>query len=304
MSEYWKSTPKYWCKHCKTFVRDKKLEKTNHEATAKHQGNIKRFLRDLHRGHEREERDKDRAKNEVERLNGVVSGASPSTRVTSQHDRPQAALLNSSMKEATPAERKAQLARLAEMGVAVPEDYRREVAMAGDWQTIAERPVFDNVKKTEDLDDFKDFKPDPTLNVGVRKRRLEGQEDEEDAGTPAIRKGWGSTIRRYPVSADDGNDDLDALLNRKSSPDQRKRHETEPSSLPLDLKSQPDLHNRSLIENESKPLSIKREESEHLDFGSALQQDDSSINAVKQEGEDPESTVIFKKRRTKSSKTS
>ena len=27
--------PKYWCKHCKTYVRDTKLEKANHEATPK-----------------------------------------------------------------------------------------------------------------------------------------------------------------------------------------------------------------------------------------------------------------------------
>ena len=51
MSEYWKSTPKYWCKHCGIYVRDTKLERTNHEATGKHQGALKRFLRDLHRGH-------------------------------------------------------------------------------------------------------------------------------------------------------------------------------------------------------------------------------------------------------------
>lgn len=35
-------------------------------------------------------------------------------------------------RRATPAERKAQLAKLAELGVAVPEDYRREVAIARD----------------------------------------------------------------------------------------------------------------------------------------------------------------------------
>ena len=75
MSEYWKSTPKYWCKHCSTFVRDTKLERANHDATAKHQNAVNRALRDLHRNHEREERDKERAKREVDRLNGVVSGA-------------------------------------------------------------------------------------------------------------------------------------------------------------------------------------------------------------------------------------
>ncbi len=91
MSEYWKSTvstslfhvkfvlilrqPKYWCKHCKTYVRDTKLERTNHDATPKHQGNLKRFLKDLHRGHEKDEKDKERAKAEVARLNGLPVGS-------------------------------------------------------------------------------------------------------------------------------------------------------------------------------------------------------------------------------------
>ena len=57
MSEYWKSTPKYWCKHCSVYVRDTKLERTNHEATGRHQGAIKRSLRDLHRNAEQQERE-------------------------------------------------------------------------------------------------------------------------------------------------------------------------------------------------------------------------------------------------------
>ncbi|PHH60763.1 hypothetical protein CDD82_2238 [Ophiocordyceps australis] len=77
MSEYWKSTPKYWCKHCSCYVRDTKLERQNHEATARHQGAIKRSLRELHRTHEREERDKERARREIARLNGVVSKDGP-----------------------------------------------------------------------------------------------------------------------------------------------------------------------------------------------------------------------------------
>ena len=208
--------PKYWCKHCKTYVRDTKLEKQNHDATPKHQGNLKRFLRDLHRGNEREERDKQRAKDEVARLNGTTSGSTassttgaktgtslqqPSVRLASTTEAPQA----------TPAERKKQMARLAELGVAVPEEYRREMAMAGDWQTTSERLIYDEVKKEKDAEDAKST----GLNIGVRKRKHEGQEDEEEAGETVVQRGWGSTTRTYPGERD-GEAALDILLSSTS----------------------------------------------------------------------------------------
>ncbi len=220
MSEYWKSTvsnvflhpykllltslkPKYWCKHCKTFVRDTKLEKTNHEATPKHQGNLKRFLRDLHKGHEREEREKQRAKDEVDRLNGIVSGSGSKAPPWESKTAIPAA---SASRQATPADRKKQLAQLAELGVAVPEDFRKEMAMVGDWQTTSERLIYDTVKREEDGGDVK---PEG-LSIGVRKRKFEGQEEEEEAGETVVRRGWGSTVRAYPGEDDDK--DLDALL--------------------------------------------------------------------------------------------
>ncbi|KAL2051925.1 hypothetical protein ABVK25_007840 [Lepraria finkii] len=204
MSEYWKSTPKYWCKHCKIFVRDTKLEKTNHEATPKHQGNLKRFLRDLHKGHELEERDKQRAKDEVDRLNGVLSGSgskAPPWKGKSVRPAPTASM------QATPADRKKQLAQLVELGVAVPEDFRKEMAMAGDWQTTSQRLIYDTVKEKEVNEDVKTG----GLNIGVRKRKFESQE-EEAAGETVVRRGWGSTIRTYPGIGGDGDDDLDTLL--------------------------------------------------------------------------------------------
>ncbi|PCD42081.1 hypothetical protein AU210_004616 [Fusarium oxysporum f. sp. radicis-cucumerinum] len=127
MSEYWKSTPKYWCKHCETYVRDTKLERQNHESTAKHQGALKRFLRDLHRNHEREEREKDRAKREVERLNGVV-GASSAAAGPSSRPAPRA-----QQSAPTEASLKKQREQLAAMGVAMPSDFRPEMAMPGEW---------------------------------------------------------------------------------------------------------------------------------------------------------------------------
>ncbi|KAL8863130.1 MAG: hypothetical protein Q9178_000504 [Gyalolechia marmorata] len=300
MSEYWKSTPKYWCKHCKTFVRDTKLEKSNHEATAKHQGNIKRFLRDLHRGHEREEREKDRAKNEVERLNGVVLGTSSATQGGPPWSKQTASSLSLHPREATPAERKAQLARLAEMGIAVPEDFRREMAMAGDWQTIAERPMVDRVKKEEGLEDFKHFQPDPTLNIGVRKRKFEGQEEEEDVGATVVRKGWGSTVRHYPGTDGDGQDELDSLLNDAAAlKRQASGHEMlKPISIP-EAERATGQGAPVAVEPDTTPPSIKKEESHDIDPGVAQYQEAPSGTTVKQENDTQPAAVVFKKRKSK-----
>ncbi|KAL9130180.1 MAG: hypothetical protein Q9217_001574 [Psora testacea] len=214
MSEYWKSTPKYWCKHCKTFVKDTKLEKTNHEATPKHQGNLQRFLRQLHQGHEREEREKQRAKDEVDRLNGMVSGSGAASTGTRKPAIPQSSPANG---QATAAERKKQLQQLAEMGIAVPEDFRREMAMAGDWQTTAERAIYDTPVMREGIKEEEGFgaMKEASLNVGVRKRKYEGQEEDEEVGEKVVRKGWGSTTRTYPGAAGE-EDDLDALLQNTS----------------------------------------------------------------------------------------
>ncbi|KAL8818462.1 MAG: hypothetical protein Q9223_002912 [Gallowayella weberi] len=319
MSEYWKSTvsiksmrllrislitirqPNYWCKYCKTFVRDTKLEKTNHEATLKHQGNIKRFLRDLHRGHENEEREKQKAKNEVERLNGVVTGASAAARPGAQWSRPTVAPSTSGTRQATPAERKAQLAKLAEMGIAVPEDFRREMAMAGDWQTIAERQVFDRVKE-EGLEDFKDFKADTTLNVGVRKRKFDGQEEEEDSGTTVVRKGWGSTIRHYPGSVSIGQDSLETLLNDGARSKQEKDASGSPEPLPQPQSSN-EVGSRHPAVDKSPPkrLHIKEEEFDDSALAQLQTPEISSKTDVKQEGEGEQSAIVFKKRRAKGS---
>lgn len=109
-------------------------------------------------------------------------------------------------KQATPEERKRQLQQLADMGVAVPEEFRRDLAMAGDWQVLSETPVVKALKKEEGVD----VKPEARA-VGVRKRKLEGDEEEE-AGETVMRKGWGSTFKTYPGARDEGAE-LEALLS-------------------------------------------------------------------------------------------
>ncbi|KAH8598997.1 hypothetical protein B0O99DRAFT_505445 [Bisporella sp. PMI_857] len=200
MSEYWKSTPKYWCKHCKIFIRDTKLEKTNHEATPKHQGNIKRFLRDLHRGHEKDEREQQRAKNEVARLNGMVAGGSLGSG-TSSAGQSTVSGVSSAYKlpkpPATAEQIKKQREQLAALGVAVPDEFRPDLAMTGDWQVVSERLVKPEGEK----------KPD-AIALGVRKREDRSQDEEE---WEAKKMRYGSRFKTYPAEEDEA--DLDALLN-------------------------------------------------------------------------------------------
>jgi len=151
MSDYWKSTvhptfyirlltvyadlvtqPKYWCKHCSAYVKDTPFERKQHENTGKHQGNLKRFLQGIQRDHAKNEREKDKAKAEVERLNRIAGVSSSSTAPlgATQSSRPS----TSSSAPLSAADQKRQWAQLAEMGIAIPQSARIDTVMPGDWQ--------------------------------------------------------------------------------------------------------------------------------------------------------------------------
>ncbi|KAJ6171101.1 hypothetical protein N7470_000168 [Penicillium chermesinum] len=193
MAEYWKSA---------IFIRDTPFEKTQHEASPKHQGNLKRFLRDIHRNNENKERETQRAKSEVERLRQAVAGESSTPRAGSSTPAPakRTAVSAPVSQEISAAEKKKRIAQLAEMGVAVPNEYRADLALAGNWQTVSETKIME---------------PDEvaTKSIGVRKRKLNEEEVDEE-GEPLEQyehKGWGSRMRSHPVGRQD-DDDLDALL--------------------------------------------------------------------------------------------
>ncbi|KAM4063539.1 U1 zinc finger protein [Hirsutella rhossiliensis] len=203
MSEHWKSTPKYWCKHCSCYVRDTKLEKQNHEATARHQGALKRSLRNLHYAHEREERDKARAQQEIARLNGVVSYSSGARAATN------AALIKPAAP--TESELKKQREQLAELGVAIPSSFRPEMAIAGEWTVTSSRVVAsegeEGSTKTE------------TVATGVRKREeaTEEHKEEEEVLERLFKKPrrWG---RDSKMMAQGEDPELDALLSGTTIP--------------------------------------------------------------------------------------
>ena len=275
-------------------MRDTKLEKQNHDATPKHQGNIKRFLRNLHRGNERDEREKQRAKDEVARLNGEPGSSKGSGLREFPNRRSTPAIISSSgLRQLTPAEHKQQMAKLAELGVAVPDEYRKEVAMAGDWQVMSETLLHERVKKEEEADDNK---PNG-LNVGVRKRKLEGQEDEEEAVMPTTRRAWGSTLRTFPGTMDE-DADLDVLLSTTST-----RLRGEGPIRTADNGKTTTAIDTSAIGGAGGPLRViapsLQQEASTNDLLTTLPLADSAIVSVKHEIDHEEAGVLFKKRKPK-----
>jgi hypothetical protein len=278
MSEHWKSTPRYWCKHCSCYVRDTKLEKQNHESTAKHQGALKRFLRDLHRGHEKEEKDKERARNEVARLNGVVSGASSSTRATPQQPVSQGASSESQLKK--------QRDQLLELGVALPDTAPPpEVAAPGEW-TVTQTRVIEPKKEGEEEDVEK-------IATGVRKREItEEEREEEDAVKSLFKKQrkWGRDSR---IASTDEDKELDALLSGSLAPTKIEPKTEEP------IKEEPKAEDEE-TERDVKQEDRVKEEPDDAVQGLLVPED---VPEVKTEtglgGEESAAPVFFKKRKAK-----
>ncbi|CAK7209997.1 hypothetical protein SCUCBS95973_000641 [Sporothrix curviconia] len=240
MADYWKSTPKYWCKHCQVYVPDTKLQRTNHEATGRHQSAVRRALRNLHRDHERQERDKEFAKGEVARLNALVagtdakaavggSGSSSSTAPAPSRSRPPPPPLPPQPAQSSSDAPREQLEQLAELGVSIPDAFRPDLAMAGDW-TVTEMRV---VEVQEEGGDTK--KGAATRSFGVQKRPRDNpgddNDDDDDGGKVGDRKQQGhSEIEKIDLDTavqglfkrprqwgrglgDDPGVDLDSLLS-------------------------------------------------------------------------------------------
>lgn len=214
MSEYWKSTPKYWCKHCKTFVVDTKLSRTQHDATGRHQGALARFLRDLHRNNERESNTKEAAKREVERLNALTSGKPLLPSSSSGSGSAKWAM--SAVRTLSEAEQKAQLKQLESLGVALPDEFRKEVALPGEWTSVQQ----DGESQTRGSLSSKGKQAEQESKEAIkeeilRKRKAEEEEkrwDEMDEDEKAMRS-FKVETKTYPGDGYTGEDgDLDALL--------------------------------------------------------------------------------------------
>ncbi|KAJ5714482.1 uncharacterized protein N7483_011663 [Penicillium malachiteum] len=283
MAEYWKSAPRHWCKQCKIFIRDTAFEKTQHEASPKHQGNLKRFLRDIHKNNENQQRETQRAKSEVERLRQAISGGASESKTDSKTPAPAP-----TKQSAAPAERpvsvedrKKQMAQLVEMGVAIPQEYRAEMALAGEWQTLS----------VTNLDS------EGAKSIGVRKRKLEGEEDEEIP--EYVSKGWGSRMKIYPGVQDEDDGDLDALL--ASTKDLKKAKTETPAIQAEEVKEETGTLPKTKDENTDSKSSIAPVSEEGSSAPvKAEEADDSSVPPVSAAPPSDEgSGVVFKKRKSK-----
>lgn len=173
------------------------------------------------------------------------------------------------------------------MGIAIPDEYRGELALAGEWQTVSERVI----RPDDDTEEGK-----PGSSIGVRKRKMEGDEEEQEARQEAERfvsQGWGSRTRQYPGEQSDA--DLDALLNstkdvkkvKLSAPDEGSKEKASKEG------ATPSNDTDQAAAQESELPSVKSEGKE------AAQLATTDTPAVKQEEEAAPTGVVFKKRKPK-----
>lgn len=195
-------------------MKDTKFERQQHEATGRHQGNIQRSLRGLHREQEHAQRDKARAQAEVARLNGLVPSSleASTTSVATGTGGAAPTYEKRPEKKATVEDRKKQWEQLAAMGVALPSEARVDLGMAGEWKTVTKEIV-------GEIDEDGEFKA-VVSNKGVRKRKMDEEEEEQEAAGEIItkRKGWGNTLKNFPGSKKGDDFDFEELLGKKSIP--------------------------------------------------------------------------------------
>ncbi|KAG0134092.1 hypothetical protein HOY82DRAFT_554715 [Tuber indicum] len=212
MSEYWKSTPRYYCKHCKMYVTDTPLSRKNHDASPKHQGSLKRFLRDLHRNNEREKAAAENAKREVARLNALTGGPSTSASSSSSSATARPPPPRQPAGVLTDAERKRQMNELESLGVALPDNYRAEMALMGEWKSTEVVPDAPEKKMTEKEKVQEEIRQD-------MKRKFEEEEAERkwkvlDEDEKAIRS-FKIETKSYPGMEDEGEGGMERLLRLK-----------------------------------------------------------------------------------------
>ena len=165
--------------------------------------NVQKSLRLLHKNHERQEVEKQRANDEVARLKKSVStGINRSDYSKAGYRDASQAHKVSFPNNVSVDERKKQMSKLVEMGIAIPEAYRAEMAVAGDWHLVSEaQPALANVKKSEPNES-------KTGSLTKRKHINEKQDDSESDHSHIDKNKWGSTIKQYPGWHEDENLDL------------------------------------------------------------------------------------------------
>lgn len=160
---------------------------------------MRRALNNLHRSANNEERERERAKREIDRLNGIVA---PKTNINNNSGNSKSASGTQNKEE-----RARQAEQLAALGVALPQEFRSELAMPGEWSVTSTTIVED-----KDNADDEDEHGGMGTARGVHKReRTEEQLEHEEAVKGLFKKPrrWGRDSRGLA----EGSEDLDALLS-------------------------------------------------------------------------------------------
>jgi hypothetical protein len=292
MSEYWKSTvstsscshpnvsandaqPKYWCKYCEVYVKDTKFEKQQHEATGRHQGNIQRSLKSLHREQANQERQKQRAKDEVARLNGLVPSSSSSSATPVAGTAP--TFTKTEEKKATLQDRKKQWEQLAAMGITVHDKPKDDTDTGGGWKVVREEVI-------GEVGEDGEFRK--TVNKGVHKRRLDEDEEERVVAEEIItkHKGWGRTYKTLPSKVGTDDDDVEALFSNA-----RSRQAKEEDSVEVKVEH--------TVKGEDVPSSLQDIPTEEEAGAAKVSRVVDADALIKREEDAPAPAVVFKKRK-------
>lgn len=197
------------------------------------------------------------------------------------------------LRQATVADREQQLSQLAEMGVAIPEDFRKEVAMAGEWQTLSETPLDEFTG--ERMKNGEGNVKLEGLNIGVRKRKFLEDQAEEEA--EARRNVWGSTTKSYPglKGGDQEDEDLNNLLGKTKMDLSAAAEKKSQNRNPHDHFSP-----ATAVSEKKAPSIIKKEPSDSDETTPSphhLESPHANPTTIKQERGPP--SIMFKKRKAK-----
>ena len=144
------------------------------------------------------------------------------------------------------------------MGVALPEEARQDMGMAGDWKVVTKKVV----GEVNEQGQFEEKQ----LNKGVHKRKIDETEEDRIAAEGLItkKKGWGHTYKSFPGSK--GNDDdLDALLGAKKTPEVKEESNVkteEPVKDEGDAKTLQDIPTTEEAEASAAAAPVKQEDAQ------------------------------------------
>lgn len=173
-------------------------------------------------------------------------------------------------KKATVEDRKRQWEQLAAMGVALPEEARQDMGMAGDWKVVTKKVV----GEVNEQGKFEEKQ----LNKGVHKRKIDETEEDRIAAEGVItkKKGWGHTYKAFPGSKGE-DEDLESLFRAKKTPD---------------VKEEANVKAEELVKGEEEAKTLQ-------DIPTAEEADaNAATTPVKQEEDAPAApAVVFKKRK-------